>query len=106
MHRFFAERRQKPKCQQVEIAIYKAVQTHEFGRPIFTCLMLYYLFTDLIEACIFSQIGNITMHLAIYLDVFYHSLAIGLQATVEIVKVLNATNFSCRSIKELRGNSF
>ena len=103
MHRLLAKRREEPECEQVEIAVYEAVQSHELRRAVLTGLMLYHLLADLVETCVLGQIRNITMHLAIHLDILHHCLAICLQATVEVVQVLDTADLPGCRIEEFRG---
>ena len=85
MHRFFTECREEPKRQQVQITVYKTVESHKLRRAILTGLMMYDFLTDLVKTCIFRQIWNVAMHLAIDLDILHDCLAVCLQTTVEIV---------------------
>ena len=44
------------------------------------------------------------MHFAIDLYILHYSQFVGFQTTVEIVKIVHPTDFSCGSIEEFRGN--
>ena len=65
--------------------------------------MLYNLLTNFVEAGILGQIGNVTMHLAIDLDILHHCLAIGFQTAIEVVQVLDAAHLTGCRIEEFRG---
>ena len=103
MHRLFAKRRKEPQCQQIEIAVHKAVQSHKLRLAVLTSLMLYHLLANLAKTGLLGQVGYVTMHLAIYLNIFHDSLTIGFQTAVEVMQVLDATDFASRSIEKLRG---
>ena len=83
MHRLHSEFRQEPKRNQIQISVEETVES-EFGRAIFTCLVVYYLFTYLL-----CKVGDIAVHFAIYFDVFHDIFAIGFQTAVEVVQVWN-----------------
>ena len=65
--------------------------------------MLHHLFTNLAETGILGQVGDVTMHLAIHLNILYHILAVGLEATVKVVQVLDTRHLARSSVEELRG---
>ena len=88
MHRLHSEFRQEPKRNQIQISVEETVES-EFGRAIFTCLVVYHLFTYLLESGILSKVGDIAMHFAIYFDIFHDIFAIGFQTSVEVVQVWN-----------------
>ena len=102
MHRFLAEVTQKPQCNQIQIAVEEAVQT-KLTLTVFACLMLHYFLCDTVEACIFCKVWNVTMHLSIDFNVLYDGLFIGFQSTIKVVKIMNTTDLSCRSIEEFSG---
>ena len=103
MHRFFAECREEPKRQQVQITVYKAVESHKLRRAILTGLMMYDFLADLVKTGIFRQIWDVAMHLAIDLDILHDCLAVCLQTTVEIMQILDTTDLAGRSIEQFRG---
>ena len=103
VHRLLAEGAQEPQRQQVEIAVDEAVQAHELRLAVFACLMVHHLLANLVETGILGQIGDIAVHLAIHLDVLHHITAIGLQAAVEVVQVLDTTHLTRRGVEELGG---
>ena len=104
MHRLTTEGAQEPQCQQIEVAVYEAVQAHELRLAVFSCLMVYHLLADLIESRILSQIGDKAVHLSIHLDILHHILAVSLQSAVEVVQVLDPAHLPCRGIEQLGGN--
>ena len=104
MHRFSTEGTQEPQGQQVEIAVHKAVQSHELRLPVFPCLVVYHLLANLVESRILGQVGDKAVHLAIHLDILHHVLAVSLQSAVEVVQVLNPAHLSCCGIEQLGGN--
>ena len=106
MHRFLAKGTQEPERQQVKITVHETVQAHELRRAVFTCLMLHHLLTDLVKTCILGQIGNITMHLTIYLDILHHRFAIGLQTAVEVMQVFDTAHLTGCSVEEFRRQCF
>ena len=106
VHGLTTEGAQEPQCQQVEIAVYEAVQTHELRLPVLPCLVVYHLLTDLVEARILGQIGDEAVHLAIYLDILHHVATISLQSAVEVVQVLDPAHLPCRGVEQLRGDGF
>ena len=57
MHRLHSEFRQEPKRNQIQISVEETVES-EFGRAIFTCLVVYHLFTYLLESGILSKVGD------------------------------------------------
>ena len=60
------------------------------------------LFADLVEAGIFRQIRDVTMHLAVHLDVLHYFGPIRLEATVHIVQA-DTRHFAGRPIVQLGG---
>ena len=103
MHGLLAKGTQEPQRQQVKIAIDEAVQSHELRLAVLAGLMVYHLLANLVEARILCQIGNVTMHLAIHLDVLHHISAVGFQSAVEVVQVLDATHLAGRRVEKFRG---
>jgi len=89
VHRLHSEFGKEPKRNQIQISVEETVES-EFGRTIFTCLVVYHLLTYLLESGILCQIGDITMHFAIHFDVFHDIFAVGFQAAVEVVQIWNA----------------
>ena len=61
-----------------------------------------HLLANLVETGILGQIGNIAVHLTIDLDILHHILAIGLQAAIEVVQILDATHLAGRCIEQFR----
>ena len=58
-----------------------------------------YFFSYLLESGIFGQIGDVAVHFAIYLDIFYYYFAIGFQSAIEVVQVFDTRYFTGRSIE-------
>ena len=52
------------------------------------------------KTCVLGQVGNVAVHLSIHFDVLHHGLAIGFQATIEVVQVLYPTYFPSRGIEQ------
>ena len=65
--------------------------------------MVYHLLANAIETCILCQIGDVTVHLAIHLDIFDHVLAIGFQSAVEVVQVLDTAYLARSGVKQFGG---
>ena len=106
VHRLLAESAEEPQRDEVEIAVYKTVQSHKLRRAVFPRLMLHDLLANLVEAGIFRQIGNEAVHFAEHLDVFHDISPISLQSAVEIVQVLDAADLPRRRVEEFRGQRF
>ena len=104
MHGLLAECAQEPQRHQVQITIDETVPAHELRLAELSGLMVYGLFANLIKAGILGQIGNEAVHLAKYLDILDHLIAIGLQTAVEVVQILDAADLAGRGIEELRGD--
>ena len=85
MHWFYSESRKKPKRNQIQVSVKETIQTTKLRFTEFTCLMLYHLLADSLKSGIFSQIRDITVHFAVYFDILHYGLAIGFQATIEVV---------------------
>ena len=98
MHRLDAEFGQEPKGKQIQITVYKTVQS-ELGFAIFACLMMNNLFSDAVEACILSKVGNVTVHFSIHLNILDDFPAIGFQSAVEVVQIMYSRNRTCSSIE-------
>ena len=67
--------------------------------------MVHHLFADLLIAGILRQVGDIAVHVAIHFDMLHHLTAICLQATVEVVEVLDSRHAPCCGVEELGGDS-
>ena len=65
--------------------------------------MVHHLLADAVETGVLCQIGDVAVHLSIHFDVLHHVLAIGLQAAVEVVQVLDAAYLACRGVKQFGG---
>ena len=103
MHGLTSEDGDKPQRQQVQIAVDEAVEAAELRLAKLASLMVHHLFGYLVEAGILGQIGHVAVHLAIDLDILYHLRAVGLEAAVEIVEVVDAADLACRGIEEFGG---
>ena len=103
VHRLLTERRKEPQRQQIQVAVHKTVQPHELRRAVLAGLVLHHLLANLRKASLLGQIGNVAVHLAVHLNVLHHRFTVGLQAAVEVVQVLDATDLAGRSVKQLRG---
>ena len=66
--------------------------------------MVYHFLANLAETGVLGQIGNEAVHLAKHFDVFDNLSTIGLQATVEVVQVLDAAHLTGCGIEELCGD--
>ena len=105
MHRLDAEFGQEPKGKQIQITVYKTVQS-ELGFAIFACLMMNNLFSDAVEACILSKVGNVTVHFSIHLNILDDFPAIGFQSAVEVVQILDAGYSTGCGIEQFGRNGF
>ena len=103
VHRLDAKLRLEPKGKQVKVTVDKAVES-ELGRAILARLVLDLLLADAGETSNLGQIGDIAVHVAIDLDVLDHLAAIGLEAAVEVVQVVDTADASCRGVEELGGD--
>ena len=65
--------------------------------------MVYGLLADACEAGCLGQIGDVSVHLAVNLDVLDHFAAIGLQSAVEVVQILDAAHSPGCGIEEFGG---
>ena len=105
MHRRDTEFGQEPKGKQIQITVYKTVQS-ELGFAIFACLMMNNFFSDTVEACILSKVGNVTVHFSIHLNILDDFPAIGFQSTVEVVQILDAGHSTGCGIEQFGRNGF
>ena len=103
VHRLAAEAAQEPQCDEVEIAVEESVQA-ELRRAVLACLMVNNLLADFVESGVLGEIGYISVHFAVHLDVLYYILAVGLKSAVEVVQVFDAADFARRGVEELCGN--
>ncbi len=104
MHRLFLVPVHKRHRNQIQKSIQEPLKT-ELRIAIFPRLVLDYLFTDLSISIPFSQQGDITVHFAINLNIFYHLISVSLQATVEIMQ-LDPGDPPSHSIKKFGRNCF
>ena len=91
--------------QRVSRSVYKTVQS-ELGFAIFACLMMNNLFSDAVEACILSKVGNVTVHFSIHLNILDDFPAIGFQSAVEVVQILDAGYSTGCGIEQFGRNGF
>ena len=103
MHGLNAEFRHKPQREQVEVAVNETVET-EFGGAVFASLVMNHLLAYLLKSRILCQIRHIAVHIAVYLDVLHHLVAIGFQAAVEVVQIVYAAHLAGGGIEEFGGN--
>lgn len=101
MHRLLAEVGEEPQREQVEIAVEEAVDA-ELRMSVFPCLMVHDFLTDLGESGVFGQIGDIAVHLTVYLNVLHHVASVSLQSAVEVMEIVYTGDLTCRSVEELR----
>ena len=99
MHRFLAEGAEEPQRKQIQEAVHETLQT-EFALSVFPFLMMYRLFRDSVETCIFREVGDIAVHLAIDLYIFYNLVLIRFQSAIHVVKA-DAGNPTRGSIVQL-----
>ena len=66
---------------------------------------MYHLLPDVTKAIHLCNDRNVAMHLTIHLNILHHLVAIGLQATIEVVQ-FDARHPACSPIEELRGDIF
>ena len=104
MHRAVAELGDEIDGQQVEVTANETAQT-KLAAAVFPLLMMHHLFAYMTETVHLGDDRDITVHLAIHLDVFHHLVAIGLKATVEVVQ-LDARHAPCGPVEELRWDVF
>lgn len=102
VHRLGTELACEPERGEVKVAVDEAVKS-EFARAVFACLMVDYLLAYASEAGIFGEIRDVTMHVAVDLDVLDDLIAVGFESAVEVVEVLDAADTACRGIEQLGG---
>ena len=61
--------------------------------------MVYDLLANLVETGILGEVRDVTVHLAIDLDVLDHIATVGLETTVEVVEVVNAADLTGCSVE-------
>ena len=86
MHRTVAELRDEVDGNQVEIAANETAQA-ELALAKFALLMVHNLLPDVAKAIHFGDDRDVTVHLAIHLDILHHFIAISLKAAVEVVQL-------------------
>ena len=106
MHRLQPETVHEPQRKQVEIAVHEAVQAAELRLAELARLVVHHLLAYFGETGIFGQVRDIAVHLAVHLDILHHIYAIGFQAAVEVVEILDAAHAPRRSVEEFCGNGF
>ena len=67
---------------------------------------MHHLLADFGETGILGQVRDIAVHLAVHLDILHHIYAIGFQAAVEVVEILDAAHAPRRGVEEFCGNGF
>ena len=102
MHGLLTKVGEEPKGQQIKVAIEEAVDA-KLRLTKLAGLMMHHLLANAVETGVLGQIGNVTVHLTVNLDVLHHFAAISLQAAVEIVQVMDARDLTRRGVEELRG---
>ena len=104
VHRLYAEFRLKPEGSEVEVSVDESVET-EFGVTVFACLMVHYLFSDFFISRILCQIWDIPVHVAVYLYMLHHIVAVCLESAVEVMQILYTADLAGCRIEQLCGNS-
>ena len=104
VHGLLAKCSEEPQRHQVEIAVDKTVPAHELRLAVLALLVVYGLLANLVETSILGQIGDEAVHLAEHLDILDDLTAIGFQATVEVVQVLDAADLARSGVEELCGD--
>ena len=96
---------EEPQRHEVEVAVHEAVEA-KLRLAVLASLVVHNLLANLVEASVLGEIRDVAVHLAIDLNVLDDVLAIGFQAAVEVVEVLDAAHLACRGVEELGGNGF
>ena len=104
VHRPVAELRDEVDGDQVEIATDETAQA-ELAATVFAFLMVHHLLPYVAEAVHLGDDGDVTVHLAVHLDVLHHLVAIGLEAAVEVVQ-LDARHPARGPVEELGRDVF
>ena len=65
--------------------------------------MLNLFLANACESSDLGQVGHIAVHVTIHLDVLHDLLAVGFQAAVEVVQVVDAAHASRGSVEQLSG---
>ena len=86
MHRTVAELRDEVDGNQVEIATNETAQA-ELAFAELALLMVHNLLPDVAKAIHLGNDWNVTVHLAIHLDILHHFIAISLKTAVEVVQL-------------------
>ena len=68
--------------------------------------MMNNFFSDTVEACILSKVGNVTVHFSIHLNILDDFPAIGFQSAVEVVQILDAGYSTGCGIEQFGRNGF
>ena len=63
--------------------------------------MMHHFLTNFVKSGILGKVWNIPVHFSIHLNVFDYLSTIGLQATIEVVEVLDAAYLARSGIEEL-----
>ena len=71
----------------------------ELALAIFSRLVMHHKLTNLLVTGIFCKVGDVAVHVAIYLDVLDILVAVCLKAAVEVVQVLDARHLACGSVE-------
>ena len=72
----------------------------EFALSIFACLVMHNQLANLVISCIFCKIGDITVHVAIDLNVLYYLISISFESAIEIMQIMNARYLSSCCIEK------
>ena len=105
VHGLLAEIAQEPKRDKVQVTIEKAVEP-ELGTAIFTGLVVHHLLPYAVKARVLGQVRDVSVHLSVDLYVFHHLPAIGFQAAIEVVQVVDAADFAGGSVEKLGRDGF
>ena len=89
------------KRQNLEKAAYA-----KLALAIFPCLVVHHKLAYLGVSGVLGQVGDISVHIAIYLYALYNLVAVSLEPAVEVVQVLYARNLACRGVEQLGGQCF
>lgn len=105
VHRLDAEAGLEPEREQVEVSVYEAVEA-EFRHAVLSRLVVDRFLADFLESGDFGEVGHVAVHVAVHLDMLDHFGAVGFQAAVEVVQVLDSAHAPGRGVEQFGGQGF
>ena len=68
--------------------------------------MVDHFLSDFGKSGVFREVWYVSVHVAIYLDMFHHLVAVGFQSAIEVVKIVDAAHASSRGVEQFSGDGF